>query len=92
MNEDRSVLSAFVHDREIYVSGGWTDNIGGLNVSGGWTGIKLNDSIKSLNVDERNLEWKPQFEMPIKCIGHKMVCHENNVSQTGGRHGDNVSE
>ena len=30
--------------------------------------------------------------MPIKCNGHKMVCHENNVIQTGGRDGDNVSD
>ena len=79
MSENRSVPSAFVHDREIYVSGGWT-------------GFKSIDSIESLNVDEKNLEWKPQFKMPIQCYGHKMVCHENNVIQTGGRDGDNVSD
>ena len=72
MNEKRSRSSAFAHDREIYVSGGWT-------------GTKSTDSIESLNVDEKNLEWKPQFKMSIKCEGHKMVCHENNVIQTGGR-------
>ena len=75
MNEARLMPSAFVHDREIYVSGGWT-------------GPKYTDSIESLNVDEENLEWKPQFKMPFKCYGHKMVCHENNVIQTGGHEGD----
>ena len=79
MNEERSTPSAFVHDREIYVSGGRT-------------GTKFIDSIESLNVDEKNLEWKPQLNMPIKCNGHKMVCHENNVIQTGGRNDDNVSD
>ena len=79
MNEKRSVPSAFVHNREIYVSGGWT-------------GTKPTDSIESLNVDEENLKWKSQFKMPIKCYGHKMVCHENNVIRTGGRDGDNVSD
>ena len=59
MNEKRLMPSAFVHDREIYVSGGRT-------------GVKFTDSIESLNVDEKNLEWKPQFKMPIKCDGHKM--------------------
>ena len=79
MNENRSSPSAFVHDREIYVSGGWT-------------GTKFTDSIESLNVEE-NLEWKPQFKMPIKSDGHKIVCHENNVIQTGGRsEDDNVSD
>ena len=79
MNEKRSVPSAFVHDRDIYVSGGWT-------------GTKPIDSIESLNVDEENLQWKPQFKMPVKCTGHKMVCHENNVIQTGGYDRDNVSD
>ena len=79
MNEKRSAPSAFVQDREIYVCGGWT-------------GTKFIGSIESLSVDEENLEWKPQFKMPIKCNGHKMVCHENNVIQTGGRDGDNVSD
>ena len=78
MNENRSMPSAFVHGREIYVSGGWT-------------GTKYIDTIESLNVEE-NLEWKPQFKMPIKSNGHKMVCHENNVIQTGGRDGDHVSD
>ena len=79
MNEKRSAPSAFVHDREIYVSGGWS-------------GTKNTDSIESLNVDEKNLGWKPQFQMPIKCNAHKMVCHENNVVQTGGRDDDNFSD
>ena len=79
MNENRSVPSAFVHDREIYVSGGLT-------------GTKFIDSIESLNVDEENLEWKPQFKTPIKCNAHKMVCHEYNVIQTGGHDGDNDSD
>ena len=79
MSEKRLMPSAFVHDREIYVGGGWT-------------GTKLTDSIESLNVDEENLEWKPQFKMPIQCNGHKMVCHENNVIQTGGRGYQNVSD
>ena len=83
MNEKRASHSAFVHDREIYVSGGWT-------------GTKLTDSIEILNVDEENLKWKPQspqFKMPIKCNGHKMVCHENSVIHTGGYcEGDHVSD
>ena len=81
MNEKRSGHSAFVHDREIYVSGGWV----GFTPNG-------NDSIESLNVDEESLEWKPQFKMPIKCNAHTMVCHENKVIQTGGRYDDNVSD
>ena len=79
MNEKRVGHSAFVHDREIYVSGGWT-------------GTENTDSIESLNVDEENLGWKPQFQMPIKCNAHTMVCHEKNVIQTGGRNGENVSD
>ena len=79
MNEKRSQHSAFVHDREIYVSGGWT-------------GPKCTDSVESLNIDEKNSEWKPQSTIPIKCNGQKMVCHEKNVIQTGGREGDNVSD
>ena len=74
MNEKRVGHSAFVHDREIYVGGGWTGN-------------KFTDSIEILNVDEENLKWKPQspqFKMPIKCNRHKMVCHENCVIHTGG--------
>ena len=83
MNEKRSGHSAFVHDREIYVGGGWT-------------GTKYTDSIDNLNVDEESLKWKPQspqFKMPIKCEGHKMVCHENSVIHTGGYcEGDDVSD
>ena len=79
MNEKRLMPSAFVNDREIYVSGGRT-------------GVKFTDSIENLNVDEENIEWKPQFKMPIQCYGHKMVCHENNVIQTGGYGNDNVSD
>ena len=79
MNEKRSQHSAVVHAREIYVSGGWT-------------GPKCTDSVESLNVDEKNSEWKPQSTIPIKCNGHKMVCHENNMIQTGGRECDNVSD
>ena len=79
MNEKRSVPLAFVHGREIYVCGGWT-------------GTKPIDSIESLNVDKKNLEWKPRFKMPVKFTGHKMVCHENNVIQTGGSDDDNVSD
>ena len=80
MNENRSAPSAFVHGREIYVSGGWS-------------GIKSIDSIESLNVDEKNLKWKSQFKMPIKSHhGHKMVCQEKNVIQTGGcGEDDNIS-
>ena len=78
MNEERLALSAFVHDREIYVSGGWN-------------GFKTIDSIESLNVDEEKLQWKPRFKMPVKCTGHKMVCYESNVISTGGC-GDNVSD
>ena len=75
MNEKRSAHSAFVLDREIFVSGGWT-------------GTKFTDSIEILNVDEENLKWKPpqtpQSKMPIKGHGHKMVYHENSVIHTGG--------
>ena len=76
MNEKRVSPSAFVHGREIYVGGGWT-------------GAKFTDNIESLNVDEENLEWKPQFRIPIKCNRHKMVYHEYSVIQTGGRCEDN---
>ena len=46
------------------------------------------------NVDEEDLEWKleSKFKMPIKSEGHKMVCHENNVIQTSGHDGHNVSD
>ena len=83
MNEERSGHSVFVNDREIYVAGGLT-------------GTECTDSIEILNVDEENLKWKPQspqFRMPIKCNGHKMVCHENSVIHTGGYcEGDHVSD
>ena len=80
MNEERSGHSVFVNDREIYVAGGLTET-------------KCTDSIEILNVDEENLKRKPQFKMPIKCNGHKMVCHENSVIHTGGRFDDgNVSD
>ena len=80
MNEKRSGHSLFVNDREIYVGGGLTET-------------KCTDSIEILNFDEENLKRKPQFKMPIKCKGHKMVCHENSVIHTGGRFDDgNVSD
>ena len=84
MNEKRAAHSAFFHDREIYVGGGWTGT------------KETADSIEILHVDEENLEWKPQssqFKMPIKGHGHKMVCHENSVIHTGGcSEGGNASD
>ena len=80
MNAKRSAPSAFVHDRQIYVSGGWT-------------GTGSTDSIESLNGDKEHKEWvETAIKMPLKCIAHKMVCHENNAILTGGRDGDNVSD
>ena len=79
MNEKRSCHSAFVHGREIHVGGGWT-------------GTKYTESSESLNVDEKQLRWKPRFQLPIPCTGHKMVCHENSAILTGGRHGDTISD
>ena len=80
MKEARTVASAFVHSREIYVSGGWT-------------GTKNTDSVESYNVDKGNLEWiKSPVKMPLKCLGHTMVRHENSAILTGGRDGDNVSD
>jgi hypothetical protein len=81
MKEVRAAPSAFVHGREIYVSGGWN-------------GIKANDSMETLNVDEEQLEWvKSPVKMPLKCDSHKMVCHENSAILTGGlSDGDNVSD
>ena len=80
MNQSRLAPSAFVHDRQIYVSGGWT-------------GTERLDSIESLNVDGEHKEWvETAIKMPVKCSGHKMVCHENNAILTGGRDGDNVSD
>ena len=80
MNEVRSGLSAFVHDQQIYVSGGWT-------------GTECFDSIESLNVDGEHKEWvETPIKMPVKSKEHKMVCHENTAILTGGRNGDNVSD
>ena len=81
MNMGRSYASAFVHDRQIYVSGGSTRT-------------ERLDSIESLHFDREHKEWFSvniqAFKMPVKCSGHKMVCHENNLILTGGRDGDNV--
>jgi hypothetical protein len=80
MKERRSSPSAFVHEQQIYVSGGWT---GAENI----------DNIESMNVDEENIEWiQSPLKMPIKCTAHKMVSHENSMILTGGRDGDNVSD
>ena len=80
MNKIRSGPSAFVHDRQIYVSGGRT-------------GTEDIDSIESLNVDGEHKEWvETPIKMPVKCSAHKMVCHENNAILTGGDLGDNVSD
>ena len=81
MKEVRAAPSAFVHGREIYVSGGWN-------------GIKAIDSMETLNVDEEQLEWlESPVKMPLKCDSHKMVCHENSAILTGGlSDGDNVSD
>jgi hypothetical protein len=81
MNQVRSSASAFVHGCEIYVSGGWN-------------GTKATDSIESLNVDEKHVEWNvPPVKMPLMCDSHKMVCHENSGILTGGlTAGDYVSD
>ena len=80
MNKVRSGASAFVHDRQIYVSGGYT-------------GTEFTDSIERLNIDGEHNEWiETPIKMPVKCGGHKMVCHENNAILTGGKVGDNVSD
>ena len=80
MNEVRSAPSAFVHDRQIYVSGGYT-------------GTEDTDSIESLNVDGEHKEWvETPIKMPVKCSLHKIICHENNAILTGGEVGDNVSD
>jgi uncharacterized coiled-coil protein SlyX len=80
MKRERSGPSAFVHERQIYVSGGCT-------------GAEGNDSIESMNVDEENIEWiQSSLKMPIKCRGHTMVPHENSVILTGGFEGHNVSD
>ena len=78
MKVKRSVPSAFVHERQIYVTSGWT-------------GAKNTDSIESLNVDEEKLEWMvASVKMPVNCRGHKVVSHENSLILTGGREGDNI--
>ena len=80
MKRERSAPSAFVHERQVYVSGGWT-------------GTEHTDSSESLNVDEENIAWiQSPLKMPIKCSAHKMVSHENSVILTGGIDGDNVSD
>ena len=80
MKEKRSAASAFVHGREIYVSGG--ENV-----------PKAMDSIEILNVDEEKIEWmQPGVTMPIKCCGHQMVSYDDSAILTGGRDGKNVSD
>ncbi len=80
MKKKRTDPSAFVHERQIYVTGGWI-------------GTEYTDSIESLNVDEENMEWiVAPVKMPIKCHQHKIVCHENSAILTGGRKGNNVSD
>ena len=81
MKEKRSGASAFVHGREIYVSGGWN-------------GTRDTDSIESLNVDEECPQWmESAIKMPIECRAHKMVRHENSAFLTGGlTDGDDVSD
>jgi uncharacterized protein YoxC len=81
MKETRSAPSAFAHGREIYVSGGSNET-------------NTTDTIETLNVDEEHFEWvESPVKMPIKCRGHKMVCHENSSILTGGlSDGGNVSD
>ena len=80
MKRERSGPSAFVHERQIYVSGGWN-------------GTEQTDSIESVNVDEENMAWiQSPLKMPIKCDGHAMVSHENSAILTGGIDGGNVSD
>jgi hypothetical protein len=81
MKQVRSAPSAFVHGREIYVSGGWN-------------GTKATDSIETLNVDDEHFEWRESpVKMPYKCRAHKMVCHENSAILTGGlSDGHNASD
>jgi N-acetylneuraminic acid mutarotase len=81
MKQIRSGTSAFIHAREIYVSGGWN----GTNNTG---------SVETLNVDEEQLEWvESPVKMPLKCSSHKMVCHEDSAILTGGlTDGNNVSD
>ena len=81
MQEARSGPSAFIHGRDIYVSGGWS-------------GTKATDSIETLNVDEEHFESRESpVKMPLKCRSHEMVRHENSAILTGGRRdGNNVSD
>ena len=80
MKKAREGSSAFVHGRQIYVSGGVI-------------GTKDSDTIETLNIDKGNLEWiESPIKMPLKCLGHTMVRHENSAILTGGRDGDNVSD
>jgi hypothetical protein len=78
MKRGRIAPSAFVHERQIYVSGGWT-------------GTEYTDSIESVNVDEENIKWiQSPLKMPMKCEQHTMVSHENSVILTGGFDDGNV--
>jgi hypothetical protein len=80
MKKERATPSAFVHERQIYVSGGWT-------------GTEDTDTIESMNVDEENIAWiQSPLKMPIKCNAHQMVSHENSAILTGAIDGDNVSD
>jgi hypothetical protein len=77
MQKARTGHSAFVHGREIYVSGGWN-------------GINYVNSVETLNVDKGQLEWvESPVKTPIKCRGHKVICHENSAILTGGLSDDN---
>jgi hypothetical protein len=76
MQEARSYHSAFVHKRQIYVSGGCN-------------GTEQTDSIESMeNMEWINSPLK----MPIKCKTHTMVSHENSAILTGGLDDDNLSD
>ncbi len=106
MKQVRSDASAFVHGREIYVSGGCYEHprkhyAGALFESGSEYREKYGrychdqalDSIESLNVDEKCPQWmESAIKMPIKCRAHKMVRHENSAILTGGRDDNNVSD
>ena len=79
MKEKRSRPSAFVHGREIYVSGGFNRTV--------------LDTIENLNVDEENSVWiESPVKIPVKCTGHRLVSHHNSAILTGGRDGDIVSD
>ncbi|XP_028406645.1 uncharacterized protein LOC114529098 [Dendronephthya gigantea] len=69
MNVARSAAAAFVYQEQI-------------NVSGGWNGKEIVDSI----------EWMNAVKMPIKSNGHGMVCRENTAFLTGGCDEDIVSD